>query len=425
MRILIPATTVLLTVTAMAEQPEIPDALAQVGRERIVTLLPQLLKEKELDCWLVFTREGATDPLLQQLGSDHMVARAALIFGHDPQGNYRRIAIAASYDITPLINSALYDTVISYKSEGIKPHLQQTMEELAPGKVAINRSRDVPMADGLTTGMLGYLEETLPQLKDKFMSAEELIISLFSRKSPEEIAAVRKAAEQTQQIIREAFSSKVVKPGKTTEQDIAGYLNKRAAQLNMENTCMSIVAGPMRGHAGPSDRVIQRGDLLRSDICFSYQGYTSDIQRTAYVLQKGEKRAPDFVQKLWNDAKAANRAALSVIEPGVPAYRIDAAGREMLISLGHGSFPHGSGHAIGREVHDLGPLPAPDWPERYGSVSFAKLEAGMTMAIEPALYTNEPRLGGEINVGIEEDIVVTESGYEVLGELQEELWLIK
>ena len=77
------------------------------------------------------------------------------------------------------------------------------------------------------------------------------------------------------------------------------------------------------------------------------------------------------------------------------------------------------------QVHDIGPLPAPDWPERYGSVAFAHLEPGMTMAIEPALYIDEPRLGGYVNFGLEEDILVTEDGYEMLGEPQEELWVIK
>jgi Xaa-Pro aminopeptidase len=76
-------------------------------------------------------------------------------------------------------------------------------------------------------------------------------------------------------------------------------------------------------------------------------------------------------------------------------------------------------------VHDIGPLLAPDWPERYGRLGFFPLEPGMTIAVEPILYVNEPRLGGEVNVGLEEDIVITESGYEILGTPQTELWLVK
>jgi Xaa-Pro aminopeptidase len=399
--------------------------MPDIQRDRLVELLPKVLEEKGLDCWLTFTREGATDPLLHRLGSTHMVARAALIFAHTAQGDYRRVAIAASYDVEPLTSSAIYDTVIAYESEGIGPHLHKVIAELAPQQIAVNFSRDVPMADGITTGMLNYLEEVLPDYRGRFISAEELIISLFSRKLPAEIAAVREAAEKTQLLLREAFSAKVIKPGKSTELDVANHLRRQAEKLGLEESCMSIVAGPARGHSGPSERVIQYGDLVRADVCFKVNGYSSDIQRTAYVLRKGERQAPDYVTRIWEDALAANRAALAVIKPGSTGKEVDTAGRSLLQERGYNEYPHAAGHPIGLKVHDIGPLLAPDWPERYGKLGFFPLETGMTIAVEPILYVEEPQLGGEINVGLEEDVVITESGYEVLGEPQTELWLVK
>ena len=118
-------------------------------------------------------------------------------------------------------------------------------------------------------------------------------------------------------------------------------------------------------------------------------------------------------------------AALAVIKPGVKAIDSDTAGRTLLVERGYAEYPFGSGHAIGAQVHDIGPLPSPDWPERYGSFSFFEYEPNMIFAIEPAVIVDDERLGGEINVGLEEDILVTEDGYEVLGELQEALWIIK
>jgi Xaa-Pro aminopeptidase len=399
--------------------------MSDVHRDRLINLLPELLTEKGFDCWLTFTREGATDPLLPRLGSEHMVARAALIFANTSQGDYRRIAIAASYDVEPLRSSAIYDTVIAYESEGIGPHLQRAVDELAPEKIAVNISRDVPMADGITTGMLSYLTEVLPDYRNRFISAEELIISLFSRKLPVEIAAVREAAEKTQSLLQEAFSNKTIKPGKSTELDVAAYLRRRTKQTDLEESCMNIVAGPARGHSEPTDRVIQRGDLVRADVCFKVNGYSSDIQRTAYILKKDERQAPEFVQKIWEDAVAANQAALEVIKSGSTGKDVDTAARSLLKERGYEDYPHAAGHPIGLKVHDIGPLLAPDWPERYGKLGFFPLEPGMTIAVEPILYVNEPRLGGEINVGLEEDIVITESGYEILGEPQTVLWLVK
>jgi len=414
-----------LSLTAIKGEIIMNSDLANVKVERLTNLLPEIMAEKNIDCWLTFTREGATDPLLSHLGSDHMVARAALIFLLDRDGNYHRFAVAASYDVSPLINSGIYDEVIAYRKEGVKPHLQQIIKKFDPKIIAINRSRDIAISDGLTTGMLAYLEESLPGYKNRFVPAEELIVSLFSRKLPVEIAAVRTAVERTQKIIAEAFTSEFVKPGITTEKDIAEFLLKRADELEMTESCLSIVVGPMRGHDGPSDRIIKYGDILRSDICFKYQGYSSDIQRTAYVLKPGETDAPDYIKKYWQDCKDANMAALAAIKPGQPANDSDKAARDLLVSRGYSEYPFGSGHPIGKSVHDIGPLPAPDWPERYGSQAFIPYEPGMTMAIEPAVIIDDERLGGEINIGLEEDILVTEDGYEVLGELQKELWLIR
>ena len=116
--------TVLILILNVVQAGDRGTDLSRVRSERLTVLLPRLLAEKDIDCWLTFTREGATDPLLKRLGSDRMVARAALIFARSADDGYRRIAIAASYDVEPLSASALYDTVIAYRSEGIRPHLQ-------------------------------------------------------------------------------------------------------------------------------------------------------------------------------------------------------------------------------------------------------------------------------------------------------------
>ena len=124
----------------------------RIRRDRLQKLLPEIMKEQGIDAWLTFTRESTTDPLLAVLGVDHIVARGAVVFAW--QGDtFRKVAIAASYDVDPFRNTGLYDEVIGYRSEGVKPHLKALIEELAPRKIAINYSRDVTIADGLTLGM--------------------------------------------------------------------------------------------------------------------------------------------------------------------------------------------------------------------------------------------------------------------------------
>lgn len=113
------------------------------------------------------------------------------------------------------------------------------------------------------------------------------------------------------------------------------------------------------------------------------------------------------------------------MKPGVSGNAIDAVGRGTLTAAGYGEPPHGTGHAIGFAVHDVGPLLGPDWPERYGSTVFLKMEVGQTFAVEPILYARYDPAGGNIHIGLEEDVVITADGAERLHPRQDELILIE
>lgn len=393
-------------------------------QRRIDVLLPVALETHHIDLWLVFTREEAKDPLAEDLAGGSAVARMALLFARTDSG-LRKTAIAASYDITPLEQSCIYDEIISYKSEGVKPHLKRAVEELSPARIAINTSRDMPVADGLTAGMKAYLVETLgPQQAAKFVSSEPLVASFRGRRLPEEIDILREAALYTDKIIREALSPQTVQPGRTTENDIGDYLKRKTAQIGATVPFISVVAGPARGHAEPSDRVIREGDLVRIDFGIKHKGYATDIQRTAYVLRSNEKQPPAEVQRMWDTSRLAADRQIAAMKPGASGNAIDAIGRGTLTGAGYGEPPHGTGHAIGFAVHDVGPLLGPDWPERYGSTVFLKMEVGQTFAVEPILYARYDPAGGEINIGLEEDVVITENGAERLHPRQDELILI-
>ena len=127
-------------------------AKREIIKKKINQMVPVALKELNIDLWLTITRESAIDPISYDLAASGAVARTAILFFHE-NGNFRKIAIAASYDITPLTESGIYDEVIAYKNEGIKPHLKEVIEKINPAKIALNYSREQPLADGLTFGM--------------------------------------------------------------------------------------------------------------------------------------------------------------------------------------------------------------------------------------------------------------------------------
>ncbi|MFQ5816611.1 MAG: M24 family metallopeptidase [Terriglobia bacterium] len=399
-----------------------PEALR---RRRIEVLLAQALREHGFDLWLVFTREYARDPLGADIAGGEVVARSAFLFARTGEG-FRKLAVVASYDVAPVEESGIYDEVIAYRGEGIKPHLKKLLAELAPRRIGVNVSRDIPLADGLTAGMRAYLEEAVgPTYASRFASAEPVVVSFRGRRLGEEIALLREAAIYTDKIMREALSEKVIVAGKTTEKAVGDYLRRRAAEFGARVPFISVVVGPTRGHGGPSERVIEPGDLVRIDFGITHRGYSTDIQRTAYVLRPGETSPPAAIVKMWETARTATDAAMATMRPGVSGNAVDRVARKVLTDAGYEGYPHAAGHPIGFDVHDVGPLLGPDWPERYGATVHLKLETDQTFAVEPILYAHYTPAGGEINIGLEEDVVVTADGVERLHPRQDELILIR
>ena len=393
-------------------------------RERVDRLLPSAMETHSVDLWIVFTREEAADPLAVDLGGGKAVARMALLFHLDGE-RLRKTAIAASYDVTPLEESGIYDRVLSYKREGIKPHLREFVSQAMPERIAVNTSRDMPIADGLTAGMRAYLVEVLgDEVSERFVSSEPLVASFRGRRLPSEVEVLREAARHTDSFLRDALSSLVILPGVTTEADVGRYLHSRAEALGATVPFTSVVAGPSRGHSDPSDRVIQRGDLVRIDFGITLRGYSTDLQRTAYVLRDGETDAPDEIRRMWRTARTALDRQIAAMKPGVTGTEIDAIARKTMVDAGFEGPPHGTGHAIGFAVHDVGPLLGPDWPERYGTTVFLTMEQGQTFAVEPIVYADYADVG-EIHIGLEEDVVITRTGADLLHETQSRLILIE
>ena len=397
----------------------------EIRRKKVDTFLPDKMKDLGIDMWLVFTREGAIDPIGKDLGTGDIVGRTACIFGFR-KGKFEKVCIAASYDITPIIDSKIYDRVIPHRKEGVGPHLRKEIKRFKPEKVALDYSRDMPNCDGLTFGMYRYLQEVLGfEFSDKVVSAEDLIVSFRGRKLPEEIETIEKAAINTQEILKETLTAENIKPGKTTEIDIQNILSRKTNERGFSVSFIMVMVGPDRGHSSPTDNVIKHGDLLRIDFGIINDEYHSDIQRTAYILKPDEDAPPEIIQKLFDLTLKANRAAFETMKPGVKAVEVDAVARKVITDAGYDEYPHAAGHEIGLSVHDVGPILGPNWKERYGSSVMHPLEPGQVFAVEPMIYVNIPDQGGVVQVGLEDDAVIEEEGARFFGTPQEELILIK
>ena len=127
---------------------------------------------------------------------------------------------------------------------------------------------------------------------------------------------------------------------------------------------------------------------------------------------------------MWDTVRLAANRQIAAMKPGVTGTAIDGIGRKTLTDAGYQGPPHGTGHPIGFVVHDVGPLICPEWPERYGSTVYLKMEVGQTFAVEPILYSTYAPAGGEIHIGLEEDVVITATGATILHPTQDGLILI-
>jgi len=382
----------------------------------------QILKEKGIDLWLTFVRETSAggDPVLPLIyGNASLTWLSAIIIG----ANGQKTAIVGRFEEEAARSTGAFDRVLSY-DQSIRPDLLQVLEELNPNSIAINISKDDVLADGLTYGMYQILVEELldgTPFVNRFISAEKVISMLRGCKTPIEIQRIKSAILETELIYQNTFS--FLRPG-LTEKMVAAYMHEEIEKAGLSHAwtpsgCPAVNTGPNSpmGHGEPTDLEIQRGHIVHFDFGVCKDDYCSDIQRVVYVLREGEKEAPDVVRQGFNIVLASVKAAFEMLRPGVAGVEVDAAARAVIVDNGYPEFMHATGHQLGRLAHDGGGILGPIW-ERYGDLPLRPVEAGQVYTIEPHIIV--PGYGC---IGLEEDVLVTDTGAVYLGNPQTELYL--
>ncbi len=240
-----------------------------------------------------------------------------------------------------------------------------------------------------------YLQSALPKVK--LRPVANAVEKLREIKTETEIATIRTAvqlnSEALQQTLR-AFQPQM------TEVDVAAEIEYRMRRLGADGTAFDtiVASGPRTAlpHAHPTDGPVQSDQLLLIDMGARVAGYCSDMTRV-YAIGKLRSKA----RRIYRAVLEAQLAALDAVKPGATCNGVDRAARLVLRSYGlDQAFIHSTGHGLGLEIHE-GP--------RVGRKDKTKLQPGMVITIEPGAYVEE--LGG---VRIEDTVLVTESGCEVL-----------
>ncbi len=248
-----------------------------------------------------------------------------------------------------------------------------------------------------------YVKDGAPEAE--YPDASDVLSGLRLRKDKSEVDAMRRAVKIAQNALEATIP--LIKTGMTEKElssELVTQLLKHGSDPEMPFA--PIVSGGPNGanpHASPSERKLQAGDLLVVDWGAAYDGYISDLTRTFAVGQVDAEYKK--IHKIVQDANAAGRAAG---RPGVPCAAVDKAARDVIEQAGYGVyFTHRTGHGIGMEGHED--------PYMRGD-NMQLLEPGMAFTVEPGIYL--PNRNG---VRIEDNVVITETGADVLSDMPREI----
>jgi Xaa-Pro aminopeptidase len=227
--------------------------------------------------------------------------------------------------------------------------------------------------------------------------ASGLVEQLRLIKDSDEIGQIRASVLLAASLFQTALT--VIKPG-VAETQVAGELELQARRAGAEKMSFDtiVAAGPRSAlpHGRASSQPIPAQGFIILDYGVILAGYCSDMTRTVHAgpVSRAHRR-------MYEAVRQAQLASIAAVRPGVETGEVDRAGREVLRKAGFDAFfTHSTGHGVGIEVHE---------PPRLGKDQTQKLAPGMVVTIEPGIYI--PEEGG---VRIEDMVLVTESGHEVL-----------
>ena len=253
-----------------------------------------------------------------------------------------------------------------------------------------------------------YIEKSLGDGVE-LTDISKVVSGMRLRKDAQELSCIKRAAEIAHRAFMDALS--LFCAGMTEREFAAnlGYLiHKQGGDFNFPPPIM-VASGARTAmpHSYPTDRRIERGELVMVDFCVRYEGYVCDITR---MLSVGEP--PEEIKTLHRMLLWAQTEASSLLRAGVSAAAVDAAAREVLESAGLGRFfLHGTGHGIGLEIHE---------PPSLALASDTILEEGSVITIEPGFYKH-----GLFGMRAEDDYLITQSGALCLTDsLNKELFVV-
>jgi Xaa-Pro aminopeptidase len=304
-----------------------------------------------------------------------------------------------------LITDFRYEEQAALEAGWLKVTIRDAkMEDAVTKAVTAAKTRRIGFeANFATVGQIDALATAFKkaELGVELVPLENVMSNIRKVKDDHEIDLIRKSVA----VAEEAFTAirDEIKPGQT-ENYLAGLLVLELRSRGASNSSFPVIvaagANSSLPHYRPSEALVQRDQPLLIDWGALHKGYCSDLTRTLMIGRVSPK-----MKQIYKIVLEAQATAIKFLRPGVTTKQADTVARDVIEDAGFGKqFGHGLGHGIGRDIHEL--------PSMRKTGGEEELRPGMIVTVEPGIY-----LPGEGGVRIEDDVLITHSGCEVLSSL--------
>ncbi len=415
--------------------------------KRLDEVLPKIMKRADIDTWVVACNEYNEDPMLKSLVPCAMMTarRLTILVFHLEGDKVRRMALTRPGVGLDGIYEAVWtnpkgsnwddkDKLMPFDTneyKGDRPETQleclaRVLKECKPQKIGLDFSDTFAFADGLSHSLYVRIEEAIDDdMKAKIVSAEKICVGYLETRIEEEMDAYDGIMQIAHAMVKEAFSSKVVLPGVTTNDDVKYWMLQKVTDLGLEPWFDFEVSvrrsgiGEMTGEV-----IIERGDILHCDVGLKYLNLCTDTQENAYVLKYGETDAPDELKEVMKTVNRLQDITISFFKEGRTGNEILKMAREKAIEEGirpciytHpiGYHGHGAGPTIGLWDKQEGVPGNGDYP-MYNDTAYS---------LELSCKCDVPSWGIELTFGAETDVLFTGDKVYYLASRQDHFHLIK
>jgi hypothetical protein len=331
---------------------------------RIERVLPALMREYDVHMWILSMREYAEDPVFFSITSPTTFAARRrsiyVFFDRGPELGVERLALGGTSQ------GGIYEI---YRSTRPAPTggdgelwgdeqwrlLRELVEDRSPRNIVLNIHEDHAFADGLHAGEREALERALGPWTGRVKREPRLAIDYVALRVPEMMPRYRRIMETVHAMISEAFSSAVIEPGVTTTEDVVWWLREKIGSMGLPTWFQPSVSVQRAGELPASGPVvIQRGDLVWTDVGVVAMGLATDTQHNGYVLREGETDVPAGLKGCLATANRLQDILLAEMESGLSGNEI--LHRALAVMRSEGINGTIYTHPIGDHGHGAGPL---------------------------------------------------------------------